>query len=78
MSGFCPFHYTVFPDDFPQMWGKWCKKAILASYCQDSGKVGRCMSNHTYVTGDYTDYGYMGSDGVEYATIDEAMEAGAA
>lgn len=36
------------------------------------------MSNHTYVTGEYTDYGYMGSDGVEYATIDEAMEAGAA
>ena len=36
------------------------------------------MSNHTYVTGDYTDYGYMGSDGVEYATIGEAMEAGAA
>lgn len=60
------------------MWGKWCKKATLASYCWDSGKVGRCMSNHTYVTGDYTDYGYMGSDGVEYATIDEAMEAGAA
>lgn len=33
---------------------------------------------YTYVTGEYTDYGYMGSDGVEYATIDEAMEAGAA
>lgn len=31
------------------------------------------MSNHTYVTGDYTDYGYMGSDGVEYATLDEAI-----
>ena len=55
-----------------------CKKAILASYCQDSGKVGRCMSNHTYIAGDYTDYGYMGPDGVEYATIDEAIEAGAA
>ena len=39
----------------------------------DSGK-----SNHTYIAGDYTDYGYMGSDGVEYATIDEAIEAGAA
>lgn len=36
------------------------------------------MSNHTYVASDYTDYGYMGSDGVEYATIDEAIEAGAA
>lgn len=54
------------------------KKATLAPTYQDSGKVGRCMSNHTYVTGEYTDYGYMGSDGVEYATIDEAMEAGAA
>lgn len=60
------------------MWGKWCKKATLASYCQDSGKVGRCMNDHTYVVGDYTDYGYMGSNGVEYATIDEAMEAEAA
>ena len=39
---------------------------------------GRDMDDCTYVTGDYTDYGYMGSDGVEYATIDEAMEAGAA
>lgn len=36
------------------------------------------MSNHTYVTSEYTGYGYMGSDGVEYATIDEAMKAGAA
>ncbi len=27
------------------------------------------MSNHTYIVGDYTDYGYMGSDGVEYTTI---------
>ena len=27
------------------------------------------MSNHTYIVGEYTDYGYMGSDGVEYTTI---------
>lgn len=26
----------------------------------------------------YTDFGYIGSDGVEYATLDEAIEAGAA
>lgn len=26
----------------------------------------------------YTDYGYIGSDGIEYATLDEAIEAGAA
>lgn len=25
----------------------------------------------------YTDYGYIGTDGVEYATVDEAVEAGA-
>lgn len=55
-----------------------CKKKAILANCQDSGKVGRCMSNHTYVTSEYTGYGYMGSDGVEYATIDEAMEAGAA
>ena len=36
------------------------------------------MDDCTFVTGDYTDYVYMGSDGVEYATIDEAIEAGAA
>ncbi len=36
------------------------------------------MSNHTYVASEYTGYGYMGSDGVEYATLDEAIEAGAA
>lgn len=36
------------------------------------------MNSHTYVAGEYTDYGYMGSDGVEYATLDEAIEAGAA
>ena len=36
------------------------------------------MNDHTYVVGDYTDYGYMGSNGVEYATIDEAIAAGAA
>ena len=36
------------------------------------------MNNHTYVVGEYTDYGYMGSDGVEYATLDEAIEAVAA
>lgn len=36
------------------------------------------MNDHTYVVGDYTDYGYMGSNGVEYATIDEAIEEGAA
>ena len=78
MSGFCPFHYTVFPDDFPQMWGKWCKKATLVCAYQGSGRVGRCMNDHTYVVGDYTDYGYMGSNGVEYVTIDEAIEAGAA
>ena len=36
------------------------------------------MSNHTYVASEYTGYGCMGSDGVEYATINEAMEAGAA
>lgn len=36
------------------------------------------MSNHTYVASEYIGYGYMGSDGVEYATIDEAIEAGAA
>lgn len=62
MSGFCPFHYTVFPDDFPQVWGKWRKKATLVCAYQGSGKVGR----------------YMSFVGVEYATIDEAMEAGAA
>ena len=26
----------------------------------------------------YTDYGYIGSDGIEYAILDEAIEAGAA
>jgi hypothetical protein len=26
----------------------------------------------------YTDFGYIGSDGIEYATLDEAIEAGAA
>lgn len=26
----------------------------------------------------YTDYGYIGSDGIEYATLDEAIEAGVA
>ena len=36
------------------------------------------MNDHTYVVGEYTGYGYMGSNGVEYATIDEAIEAGAA
>lgn len=36
------------------------------------------MGVYTYVVGEYTDYGYMGSDGVEYATLDEAIEAGAA
>lgn len=61
MSGFCPFHYTVFPDDFPQVWGKWRKKATLVCVYQGSGKVGRCI--------DFI--------GVEYATIDEAIEAGA-
>ena len=36
------------------------------------------MSNYTYVASEYTGYGYMGSDGGEYATIDETIEAGAA
>lgn len=36
------------------------------------------MGVYTYVVGEYTGYGYMGSDGVEYATLDEAIEAGAA
>jgi len=26
----------------------------------------------------YTDFGYIDSDGIEYATLDEAIEAGAA
>ena len=26
----------------------------------------------------YTDFGYIGKDGIEYATIDEALEAGVA
>ena len=26
----------------------------------------------------YTDFGYIGKDGIEYATIDEAIEAGVA
>lgn len=30
------------------------------------------------VTVMYTDYGYIGIDGVEYATLDEAIEAGTA
>ena len=36
------------------------------------------MNDHTYVASEYTGYGYMGSNGVEYAIIDEAIEAGAA
>ena len=60
------------------MWGKWRKKATLVYAYQGSGKVGRCMNDHTYVASEYTGYGYMGSNGVEYATIDEAIEAGAA
>ena len=26
----------------------------------------------------YTDFGYLGNDGIEYCTLDEAIEAGAA
>lgn len=26
----------------------------------------------------YTEYGYIGEDGIEYATVDEAIETGAA
>lgn len=54
------------------------KKLPWYAHTRIAERRGRDRDDCTYIAGEYTDYGYMGSDGVEYATIDEAIEAGAA